>query len=203
MRPTPSLARSTRARSVARSPLSSRLQTIVQREIVQRVVTVDTSGRTSLPCPRCDGDVALFEGKSGDTLLHGCGTCGGVWLDNQASRRIVNAIPPGIIDMTERAARAASAPNIDAAQAAKAARCPFDRNELARANVKGVVIDACATHGTWFDAGEVTLLSHAFERARQAHAGGAAYSYASAARNARENLDTLSSILSALSTSSR
>lgn len=33
---------------------------------------------------------------------------------------------------------------------------------LAKAEVDGVLVDSCAVHGTWFDAGEVNRIANAF-----------------------------------------
>ena len=71
------------ATSVVEAPATVTVvkQQVVETEVVRRVVLVDTaSSQTSLLCPKCN--VALFEGKATETILHGCGTCGGLWLDN-------------------------------------------------------------------------------------------------------------------------
>jgi Zn-finger nucleic acid-binding protein len=157
-------------------------QTVVQAEVIRRVVLVEpTTGKTSLPCPRCD--VPLFEGKAAEATLHGCGSCGGVWLDNAASSRVVNAVQPGLTAMSDRAARAGKI----AVDETKPAKCPLDGNALERVDVKGVEVDVCRTHGTWFDAGEVRRVGTAFQSERIALAGGATYDYRPAAEEALKN----------------
>jgi Zn-finger nucleic acid-binding protein len=179
-------------------------QTIVQSEVVQRVVLVDpTSGKTSLKCPRCS--VALFEGLAAEAILHGCGACGGIWLDNAASSRIVNAVQPGLTAMSDKAARAKKV-DVDAK---KPAQCPIDGAPLERVDVKGVEVDVCKVHGTWFDAGEVRRVGEAFQSARISMAGGATYDYGAAAaesldssRKAQAVMSVLGGILAAVATGS-
>jgi Zn-finger nucleic acid-binding protein len=157
-------------------------RTIVQREVLRRVVVVEeATGKTSMPCPRCA--VPLFEGKAGDVLMHGCGTCGGVWLDNVASARIANAVSPTITAMSDRAALARRAP-VDAATPVK---CPIDGDTLERVTVHGIELDVCHAHGTWFDAGEVRRVGEAFQSARIAAVAGPTHDYDPAAEKAREN----------------
>ncbi|MBK7400601.1 MAG: zf-TFIIB domain-containing protein [Myxococcales bacterium] len=45
---------------------------------------VQTVGTPSCPCCR----VPLFPARAGDVLMHGCGKCGGLWLDNEGSEAI-------------------------------------------------------------------------------------------------------------------
>ena len=157
-------------------------QTLVQQEVIQRVVLVDpASGATSLSCPRCD--VPLFEGKAEYTILHGCGRCGGIWLDNAASSRLVNAVQPGLTAMADRAAQAGKVE----ADTTRPGRCPLDRRDLERVTVKGVEVDVCKTHGTWFDAGEVRRVAEAFQSDRISAAGGATHDYGPAAEAALRN----------------
>jgi Zn-finger nucleic acid-binding protein len=147
---------------------------------------------STLPCPRCD--VPLFEGNAAESVLHGCGKCGGVWLDHEASQKVVSSLPAGILELAGRAARAASEARIDLTGKV---RCPLDRNELARTVVKGVEVDTCSAHGTWFDAGEVGRIAQAFEDARLAHRAVAASSDSAGAeaRRAARNMELLGAIL--------
>lgn len=168
-------------------------QTVVHQEVVRRVVMVDpTSGKTSLKCPRCR--VALFEGMAGQTTLHGCGGCGGIWLDNAASGRIVHAVEPAITAMSDKASRAKKV-EVDARAPAS---CPIDDQPLEPVNVKGVDVDVCKAHGTWFDAGEVRRIGEAFQSARLAMAGGATYDYSAAAAESLDNTRKAQAVMGVL-----
>lgn len=168
-------------------------QTIVHQEVVKRVVMVDpTSGKTSLKCPRCG--VALFEGVAAEATLHGCGACGGIFLDNAASSRIVNAVQPGLTAMSDKAARAKKI----AIDHAKPATCPLDGAPLERVDVKGVELDVCKVHGTWFDAGEVRRVGEAFQCARISMAGGATYDYSAAAAESLDHSRKAQAVMSVL-----
>ena len=174
-------------------------QTIVEKrvEVIERVVLVNPkNGATSLPCPRCNAP--LFEGTANQLILNGCGKCGGVWLDNNASRAVIESINQALLGLTDRAARAAKTkPDLS-----KPAKCPLDGEELEHVTVKGVEIDVCAAHGTWFDAGEVRRLAVAFNVSRieeeerlAAAAAGASYDYSADAKVALENQQLLVHLL--------
>ncbi len=152
----------------------SRKPAVVER-VVEHVVFVEregSGGRTSLVCPRCD--VALFEGKAQETALFGCGKCGGVWLDNVGSQRLVNALDQGILSMGDRAAAVTSAAKTNTAPAIA---CPICREALKRSSFSGVDLDVCAAHGTWFDRGEMRRVAEGIQSARLDAAGGPTHDY--------------------------
>ena len=153
-------------------------QIFVQPEIIKRVVMVDAAtDRTTLPCPRCE--LPLFEGKTDRLTLHGCGQCGGVWLDNTASSNVVYTNDVTLLTLTDKAAKAKKV-EIDPTPLA---RCPLDGDPLTRTIVRGVELDVCAAHGTWFDAGEVRRLKSIFQEERLAVAAGEPYDYEAAAKD--------------------
>jgi Zn-finger nucleic acid-binding protein len=176
------------AKMVFEAPAPVVVQQIVQPEVV-RVVTVSAaSGATSMQCPRCE--VALFEGKAGAVVLFGCGTCGGVWLDNGVTQALIERVDMALLRMTDRATHAAHAKvDVD-----KPAKCPIGGEVMTRVDVRGVVVDACSAHGTWFDAGEVRRVSQVYEADRlgaaasiAASAGGATHDYAQDVELAKDN----------------
>ena len=157
-------------------------QQIIQQEVIRRVVLVDpASGTTSLPCPRCA--TALFEGKAGEVTLHGCGACGGVWLDNGTSRALIERVQRAVVQMADRAARAGTS----GADQSGPARCPLDGATMQRVTVRGIDVDACATHGTWFDAGEVRRITEAYDNERLQMAAGPTHDYSADAQRAIDN----------------
>jgi Zn-finger nucleic acid-binding protein len=162
---------------------------VVER-IIERVVLVEKGSSAKLPCPRCE--VPLFEGRAQNITLHGCGTCGGVWLDNEGSLAVMQQIPPSLLELADRAARASRG------KPDHVPHCPIDKAILERVTVKGVDLDVCKAHGTWFDAGEVRRIAQAYaseridhENALAASAGGISYDYSPDAREALQNQQLL------------
>jgi len=106
-------------------------------------------------CPRC-GTAGMFPARAGELLLQGCGACGGVWMDDASSRRLV-AQP------SERAAELASLAAKNAKQPVSAEGpllCPvcdeaLGHHDFPNAHLR---LDVCDAHGTWFDRGELALL---------------------------------------------
>lgn len=107
-------------------------------------------------CPACG--LELFGGAALGSTIFGCGGCGGVWLDIAACQRVATA--PGAPDAREAAglARRAqlNAPN-PGRDAPVPRACPVCTNAMSmtRAPRLPFGLDACAAHGTWFDAGEL------------------------------------------------
>ena len=124
--------------------------------------------RTSHLCPVCK--VGLFVGQSSDVSMLGCGRCGGQWLDNAGTQRVV----AGIISAHARtmakrvsagAQPAAATHYRDAGSEPAARACPLCQQPLEVKNVAevNIEIDVCGTHGTWFDAHELDALAKHFE----------------------------------------
>lgn len=125
---------------------------------------VQPQGPTDLLCPRCRA--ALFEGKAGPVTVLGCAACGGVWLSNELSQRVVDRMDESLLALADRAS-AAGRGKVDASGTAY---CPHDGLPLTRLTIKGVSLDVCASHGTWFDAGELRRVAEAFDGPRRAAA---------------------------------
>lgn len=105
---------------------------------------------SELFCPRCRQRLVRAEVKGVE--LHGCGACGGIWLSNADSQKVVAALPPEVKQMSQNAqANARAKPDVE-----QPLQCVVCRYELKRTwPVTGIGLDVCATHGTWFDAGEL------------------------------------------------
>src|SRR5205823_2997019 len=92
-------------------------------------------------------------------VLHGCTTCGGIWLDADASQRVVESIDPTVVAAADEEARAARVqPNVEAV-----APCPVCQRALERMPIEQarVMVDACPGHGVWFDRDELQLVVRA------------------------------------------
>jgi Zn-finger nucleic acid-binding protein len=116
-------------------------------------------GATSLTCPRCRAP--LFETRAHDVTLRGCGACGGIWLDNEGSLRIVKKCDDQVLEMVDRASRhATSRPDVTTADLP----CPVCAKAMRRVRAPrtSVDLDVCAEHGTWFDERELRIVMMAF-----------------------------------------
>src|SRR4051812_15952509 len=67
------------------------------RVIVEHVVRAGgpLAAASAPTCPRCTGP--LFEGRTNDATLFGCGVCGGIWVDNEGSQAIAQRVDPEIV----------------------------------------------------------------------------------------------------------
>ena len=108
-------------------------------------------------CPRCEE--LLFEGRTQDVTLLGCGTCGGIWLDNANAQRAIRNLDDKISNLSHRAAsRATASPSKE-----KPAACPVCRLVMGRVRrtLAQIDLDVCPTHGTWFDRDELAIVMNA------------------------------------------
>lgn len=120
-------------------------------------------------CPRCR--VSLFVGATPAGPMHGCGTCGGVWLDSAASQRLTQALCDHTIALADQLAHAAPGAGHPAG-----AVCPVCQAQLAvtRVSRAQVEVDVCAAHGAWFDRNELQVVARAFAVDRAYSGGGGA-----------------------------
>jgi Zn-finger nucleic acid-binding protein len=123
---------------------------------------------TSAPgCPRCG--TRLFSARSHNAEMLGCADCGGIWLDNASSRRVIDVLCADTLDKAEALSRfAARHADRSAPIACPSCRVPMQRWTVAEANVE---VDYCATHGAWFDRNELAIIART-HAARRAYGGG-------------------------------
>jgi Zn-finger nucleic acid-binding protein len=114
-------------------------------------------------CPRCHRD--LTAGTARERLVWACSMCGGVWLDGATGTQLVNKLDDVAVGMAEGAAQKATFRRGTMA----AAKCPACAALLERISLRGVQIDVCSQHGTWFDRGE---LQEVAQRLKVAPGGG-------------------------------
>lgn len=131
-----------------------------------------------LVCPHCG--CTLSAGRAASTTVHGCASCGGVWLDNMASQKLVSAVDPSVLSLADAASRMASMP-FPPHEARP--RCPVCRGDLqpVRVEAVGVALDTCNIHGTWFDRGELQAVARSFAATRKTEADRAHITAAAAA----------------------
>jgi Zn-finger nucleic acid-binding protein len=123
---------------------------------------------TALSCPICK--VPFVQGGSASKRIHACATCGGVWLDNEVSTKIVQTFDEESVDAAADVAKHATKP----VQQHSTLDCPEcgEVMRVVRVDLADVDLDVCATHGTWFDSNELEKVARAFQAQREAKAGG-------------------------------
>ena len=116
-----------------------------------------------MQCPRCD--TKLVHARTNGIALHGCGGCGGIWLDNESTKTVIAQTNAVVIALAERAAENARE---HVETLSTGLPCPVCANPLRRVRIaQGTVdVDICDTHGTWFDSGELQGVIRHFERER-------------------------------------
>ncbi len=139
----------------ASEPAPKGPEKVLQTIVVERVVLPGDHSVT--PCPRCR--VGLFGVRAGAIDVHGCGICGGIWLDNAGSLAITQRHDPHVSALAARAEtnaviRGARTEPID---------CPICNQRMQRVNAAQLAeLDVCQEHGTWFDAGEPRRIVSAY-----------------------------------------
>jgi Zn-finger nucleic acid-binding protein len=119
-----------------------------------RAQRADDASAPALPCPRCT--TALNAVDVGQSRIHDCSTCGGVWLEIEAFRRITEdrETQSGFLDQLQP-----SLPKVNpSATNVRYVPCPICAKLMNRMNfarISGIVLDNCKQHGTWFDRDEL------------------------------------------------
>jgi len=103
------------------------------------------------PCPTCNTPLVEFRGNGG--VLLDCETCGGQFAEHALLSSLLESREIAGLAVTRRARRSELA-----ISKVRYVPCPTCRQLMNRKNFggeSGVVVDVCATHGTWFDGGEL------------------------------------------------
>lgn len=111
-----------------------------------------TSVSSGLVCPACNGSLSPAHATYG---VLACSACGGVWTD-QASTDALRTSSDGAITSVAKDVAAHAEGPMPADRPRR--RCPECRHHLRKSTIAGVTIDACSSHGTWFDRGEVEAI---------------------------------------------
>jgi Zn-finger nucleic acid-binding protein len=91
-------------------------------------------------------------------VLHGCGQCGGLFVDIAGSRRLQKAFPMAATKLADRASAAARrSPDL-----LQGVACPVCQKQMTRTRLPDTTldIDICG-HGTWFDRDELRRAAEA------------------------------------------
>jgi len=119
-----------------------------------------------LGCPKCLAPMSVFRGE--DAVLHACGTCRGVWLDNGACQKLMagmlsSSTQEAVARVDTRPGGAGGSSGADSANPARKLACPACGSPMTfvRTEFSGVCVDVCARHGTWFDSNEIRAIAQA------------------------------------------
>jgi Zn-finger nucleic acid-binding protein len=137
------------------APLQRQVEVPVPVQIVQKVVHVVGAGSPEaleLRCPHCRKRLVSVVAKGVE--LAGCGGCGGIWIDNQSARQVLSTPDAVFADLARRAGGNAR----DRGPRGSRASCPVCTAVLDRVVTKGIELDVCSEHGTWFDPFELSVL---------------------------------------------
>lgn len=139
------------------APLQREVEVAVPVQVVQKVVQVVGAAANGpeaveLRCPHCRKRLVSVLAKGVE--LAGCGGCGGIWIDNASARAVLSAPESVFADLARRAGSNAR----DRSVRGQRASCPVCTAVLDRAVMKGIELDVCDEHGTWFDPFELAVL---------------------------------------------
>jgi Zn-finger nucleic acid-binding protein len=111
-------------------------------------------------CPACKAP--LVRASSRWEVL-ACLSCGGVWTDPSASRRITSTVDRELVGIAADVAKRAveSAPDVPTPDSRR--MCPSCGAPLACVRSGRVAVDVCSAHGTWFDRDELGRLARNLE----------------------------------------
>lgn len=108
------------------------------------------------PCPRCATPLV----REATVGLRSCDSCGGVLVDHAtlaALLRELEASPSGRPRVEPRPG-GGSRVALDEVRYLPCPDCATSMNRRNFGRTSGVIVDVCAVHGTWFDAGELTRI---------------------------------------------
>jgi Zn-finger nucleic acid-binding protein len=121
-----------------------------------------------LACPGCgepemsEWGLAPSARRPAGFPVHGCRGCGGAWIDADTLRTVLEATaaaaPMEGHGTGDKGVHRRTMPPGAVTRAVVYRKCPVCQQTMLRRNfasVSGVVVDTCATHGTFFDAGEL------------------------------------------------
>jgi Zn-finger nucleic acid-binding protein len=114
-------------------------------------------------CPRCREPLLGIANVPG---IRRCEKCGGVFADNDVSRRIVRAVDRVLLEVGFMTSQ--GKPRAD--ETGRALTCPECLVAMQKVRIESAAcyIDACPAHGSWFDPGELPDVMRAYKRAREA-----------------------------------
>lgn len=123
-------------------------------------------------CPRCretllgvrreNLSAIAVEGMPG---VRWCEACGGVMVDVASSKRVITTMDRDLVEIGFQASTGRARKKDDG----RHLTCPECLTPMAKTRIESAAceVDACPSHGTWFDAGELYDVMRAFAQARR------------------------------------
>ncbi|MEW6570883.1 MAG: zf-TFIIB domain-containing protein [Nitrospirota bacterium] len=102
-------------------------------------------------CPRCKVNLEIYIQKGEEYDI--CPSCGGLWLDRDEFRRATAELSAYRDKEVKGDYKQGSAS--DSVKYLPCVRCSKIMNRKNFAKISGVIVDECANHGVWLDAGEL------------------------------------------------
>lgn len=109
----------------------------------------------TLPCPRCREP--LFPVRGQVCTLHSCGSCCGIWLDNEHAAKLAGQVDRELLALASRVSLGRASGSPERRAGVPCPSCSATMTVTA-APVGGVDVDVCNAHGTWFDKDELTAI---------------------------------------------
>ena len=114
-------------------------------------------------CPRCRETLERATSMSGVRV---CTKCGGVFADNDTSRRLVRTLDRVLLEIGFAASLGKPRLKKDADRSIGCPECLVTMQKI-RIESAACEIDACPIHGTWFDPGELEDVMRSYARSRK------------------------------------
>ncbi len=116
-------------------------------------------------CPRCLRLLTTF--RAGAFLVDACASCGGLFIDNAASRELVRAFDRELVGVATTLG-IGKGESLAAGVIQRNLACPKCVTALVSVMLPSaqVEVDICVEHGTWFDANELPKVARAYRRSR-------------------------------------
>jgi|JI10StandDraft_1071094.scaffolds.fasta_scaffold150892_2 Zn-finger nucleic acid-binding protein len=122
-------------------------------EVVHNVIQVTSAEAAQvLRCARCRQPLVTI--RALDLELHGCGSCGGIWVDNESAARMLRAPDEVFEDLARKCAASARLPG----PRYRRPECAVCQTMLEVVRTPAASVDICKAHGTWFDAHELAAV---------------------------------------------
>lgn len=106
----------------------------------------------------------MLLGHAGGMDVHGCSTCGGIWLGVTCAQKFSQELPSEAIELAARH----SANATDAVATAPVITCPVCGVMMQRTHAFAAKLDLdfCTEHGTWYDRNEMERIAQTIEDSR-------------------------------------
>jgi len=111
-------------------------------------------------CPRCL--TPMLVGEAGGMSVHGCPSCGGVWLGTECARRFSLELPPEAIELAAKHSALAQ----ESVKTLPLIDCPVCGKRMQRTHAAAAKLDLdfCDNHGTWYDRNEIGALARVLSK---------------------------------------